>query len=464
MSLPNGGLFKTLSELKALTRLAVPILIGQVAIAGLGVVDTMMSAQVGTADLAAIGLGSSVLLPVMMLAIGLMMTLTPLVAKSSGKREHANVALTFQQGLWLTLPVGAVIAAILMNAELLLSYLPLEPKVYSLTNDYLFYIAFGMPFLTGYFAVRFFWEGLGYTRPTMVISLLALALNVPLNALFIYGWGPVPAFGAAGCGIASAIVMLLMFLVSVKVVTQNIRLRKIAFFTLTGWSRPKWSNGIGPILSLGVPNTLALLFETGLFSFMSIFIASLGTQAIAANQVALSYTSLVFMLPLSIGLAMSVRVGRAYGRGKANDVRAAIYTGVMMGIAVSLVVAFITYGFRFSISEAYSDQPQVIVIAAGLLAIAALYQLFDAIQVTTAGALRGLHRTRETMWVTLLSYWGIGLGIGSVFTFTDWLTPEPLGVSGYWWAIVLGFVLAAISLQYFLKRRLTQLETSREIQ
>ena len=438
-----------------LTKLAFPILLAQLALTALGVVDTIMSGWVGTDDLAAIGLGSSIMLPVFMFSTGVLLAITPLVAKSLGENRLESVTVYVQQGLWLSLPLGLLSMLILMDLDWVLNQLNLSPEVFQLTKDYLFYIAFGLPAIALYQALRFFWEGLGTTLPTMWISFFALLINIPLNALFIYGYGPIDGLGAAGCGVASAIVMWLMLLIGVVYVAKSSHTASLAKFSKLAW--PKWQTGIQDILNLGIPNSLALLFEVSLFSFIALFIAQLGATVIAGHQIAISFTSIAFMVPLSLAMALTVRVGSAYGQDSYANVMLSLKVGLGFALLLGLFLSVISYGFRNQIVSIYSNDPEVLILASALLIFAAYYQVFDSIQVGCAGALRGLHDTKVTMVVTFISYWGVGLAGGYVFAYTDWIVAEPMGVKGFWFGIILGLLLAAIllslRLQYMLKSR-----------
>ncbi len=438
------------TEAMLLLKLALPILLAQLALTGLGVIDTIMSGQVGTNDLAAIGLGSSIMLPVFMFSTGILLAITPLVAKALGESKPEQITRYLNQGLWLSLPLGGLSLVVLMNLEWVLELLSLNDAVYQLTQDYLFYIAFGMPAIALYQALRFFWEGLGTTLPTMWISFFALFLNVPLNAIFIYGMGPIEPMGAAGCGVASSIVMWVMLLLGVLYVAKSKLTQPFLAFqnTLLGIH---WHEGLKPILSLGVPTTFALLFEISLFSMVALFIAPLGAVVIAGHQIAISFTSFAFMIPLSFAMALTVRVGLGYGEKNPDQLRLSLFTGFLFSIVLGLLLAVISYFLRVDIVSVYSKEPDVLYLAASLLVFAAIYQVFDAIQVTAAGALRGFHDSTITMLVTLVSYWGIGLGLGYVFAFTEWISP-PMGVQGFWLGIVLGLLLAATLLPLRLKR------------
>ncbi|WP_178863818.1 MATE family efflux transporter [Thiomicrorhabdus cannonii] len=439
------------SELRLLFKLALPIFFAQLALTALGFVDTIMSGWVGTDDLAAIGLGSNIMLPVFIFSTGVLLALTPLISKQEGAGNADAIRVYLQQGLWLALPLGAVSVLVMLNLDGLLRWLDLSPNVFQLTSDYLFYIAWGLPGIALYQALRFFWEGLGTTQATMWISFLALFFNIPLNALFIYGYGPVPALGAAGCGVASAIVMWLMFAAGLLYVFRSAVTRPF----LHGWQSiaPRWQAGMNDILNLGIPNSLALLFEVSLFSFIALFIVKLGVEVIAGHQVAISFTSMVFMLPLSVAMAITVRVGKHYGAHNRAAMLLSLYAGLGAALVIGGSLSLLTYFFRHEIVGIYSSDDAVLAVAVTLLVYAAAYQVFDAIQVACAGALRGLHDTRVTMLVTFLSYWIIGLAGGYVLAYTDWLSAEPLGVSGFWLGIVIGLSLAAVLLAWRLKRQ-----------
>ena len=438
--------FKTESRL--LFKLALPILLAQLAITSLGVVDTIMSGWVGTIDLAAIGLGSNIMLPIFIFGTGVLLAITPLVSKAKGQQNVALVSQFLHQGLIFAIPLGVFSSVLLMNLHWLLNLLSLETAVYNLTADYLYYIAYGLPGIALYQVLRFFWEGLERTLPTMWISLFALLLNIPLNAIFIYGFGPIEAMGAAGCGVASALVMWSMFFIALGYVLKNSYLKP--YFNLSKLFIIEWEKGLKPILALGIPNSFALLFEVGMFSFIALFIAVLGSSVIAAHQIAISFTSLAFMVPLSLALALTVRTGRGFGQNSKKAVQTTIKTGFIWALLIGSVLAFISYYFRHIIVGIYSDDLVVIKLAVTLLVFAAMYQVFDAIQVSAAGVLRGFHDTKVTMWVTLMSYWGIGLGIGYLFAFGHFSFPL-MGVSGFWLGIVLGLSLAAILLSIRLK-------------
>lgn len=417
--------------------------------------DTLMSGWVGVNDLAAIGLGSSIMLPVFIMGTGVLLAITPLVGKALSS-QHQNLPFFLFQGIWVAVPIGLVSLFLLINSQWLLHWLDLSQTLFSLTNDYLYFVAFGMPAIALYQAIRFYWEGLGHTLPTMWISFFALLLNLPLNAIFIYGFGPIEARGAAGCGIATSLVMWSMLLTAVVYVSKvKLANQKIDWLSI---GLPKWHEGLERILAIGAPNAMALLFEVSLFTFIALFIAPLGASVIAGHQIAISFTSLLFMLPLSLGMAITVRVSQTLGQQDPSALLHVIRTAMLVAVLVGLGLALFTFMMREQIAWWYTDSEEVVWIAVSLIIFASIYQIFDAIQVLAAGCLRGFQDTQITMWVTLLSYWGVGLGIGYLLTYTDWLVPQ-MGVSGFWLGIVLGLFLASILLSWrlmiILKRHFT---------
>ncbi|UQB43386.1 MATE family efflux transporter [Thiomicrospira microaerophila] len=429
-------------EAYQLIRIALPIFTAQLALTSLGVVDTIMSGWVGVNDLAAIGLGTSILLPVFIFATGILLAMTPITARYLGQKKPEKIAYSLTQGVWLAIPIGLISMLVLMVPQPLLNLLQLSPQVYQLTVDYLFYAALGLPGVALYQVYRFFWEGLGITLPTLALSLGALFLNIPLNALFIYGYGPIEGMGAVGCGVATAIVMWSMLVGGWLYVRYA---KKTQIYRSHQWIKPSWALGFKPILLLGLPMAFALLFEVGMFSFIVLFIAPLGTSVIGAHQIAMSFTSLLFMLPLSLAMAMTVRVGLGFGQGERSAVKTSIIVGVGFALIFGILLSLFTFNFRNSIVSLYTSHSEVFHIAAILFIFAASYQVFDAIQVAMAGALRGLHDTQVTMWVTLFSYWGVGLGGGYLLAFANpW--GEPLGVYGFWLGIIAGLALAALLL------------------
>ena len=436
------------TEVRALLALALPIIISQVATTAMGFVDAVMAGRVGPRDLAAVALGNSVWVPVFLLMSGILLATTPKVAQRYGANTHGEIGPIVRQALWLAFITGLCAAGILMVAEPLLHWMKVAPDLIEPCMGYLYGIASGMPAVAIYCVLRGFSDGLGKTRPSMVLGLIALALNIPLNYIFIYGHFGVPAMGGVGCGWATAIVMWVMALGLAGYERWAPAYRSSELFSRFDW--PQWAV-IKRLLAIGLPIGIAVFAESSIFAVIALLIGSLGATVVAGHQIALNVSSLVFMIPYSLGMAVTVRVGQALGREEPREARFAAGVGMGTALAYACLSASMMLLLREPIAAIYTADPTVIHIAAMLIVYSALFQFSDAIQVTAAGALRGYQDTRVTMILTLFAYWGIGLPVGYALGLTDWLG-EPRGPSGLWQGLIVGLSCAALMLSIRLTR------------
>ena len=430
------------AEVRALLALAFPIIISQVATTAMGFVDAVMAGRVGPRDLAAVALGNSIWVPVFLLMSGILLATTPKVAQRFGANAHPEIGPIVRQALWLALFTGLCAAGLLIGAEPLLRLMKVDPNLIEPSMGYLHGIASGMPAVGVYCVLRCFSDGLGKTRPSMILGLSALALNIPLNYVFIYGHFGVPAMGGVGCGWATAIVMWFMALGMVVWTFRGAIYQSSRVYSHFEW--PKWAI-IKRLLNVGVPMGVAVFAESSIFAVIALLIGSLGATVVAGHQIALNFSSLVFMIPYSLGMAITVRVGQALGRQQPREAR--FVAGVGMGTALvwACISASLIYALRGPIATVYTADPSVIEVATMLLMFAALYQFSDVIQVTAAGALRGYQDTRVTMILTLFAYWGVGLPVGYALGLTDWFG-KASGPSGLWQGLIAGLTCAALML------------------
>ncbi|OEC36356.1 multidrug resistance protein, MATE family [Pseudomonas cuatrocienegasensis] len=435
-------------ELSSLLRLATPIIIAQLAHTAMGFVDTVMAGRVSARDLAAVALGNSIWVPVFLLMTGILLATTPKVAQRFGAGQHAEIGPLVRQALWLALAVGIAAAALLWNAQIVLQAMNVDPSLIEPAMGYLRAVACGFPAVALYHVLRCFSDGLGHTRPSMVLGLCGLLLNIPLNYIFIYGKLGLPAMGGVGCGWATSLVMICMFLGMLGWVKWAPYYRPTALFNR--FERPQWAV-IQRLLAIGVPIGIAVFAESSIFAVIALLIGGLGASVVAGHQIALNFSSMVFMIPYSLGMAATVRVGQALGAGNYRQARFA--AGVSMGAALgyACLSASLMLLLREQIAQIYTADPVVIALASGLIVYSALFQFSDAIQVTAAGALRGYQDTRITMLLTLFAYWGIGLPVGYALGLSDWLG-EPSGPSGLWQGLVVGLTCAAVMLAIRLAR------------
>jgi len=436
-----------LTEARALGRLAGPLVIGQVSQVGMGFTDTVMAGRLGATDLAAVAIGSSLWLPVYLGCVGIMMAVSPTVAQLMGAGRPREVGRVFRQSLWLALIVAALATPLTGRIGMVMPWLGMDPAIVPIADGYLEAIAWGMPAVCVYLALRFLSEGIGHTKPIMYIQLIALATNALGNYILMFGKLGAPALGAVGAGWSSAIVLCLdaLFL-AIYVKTQP---QYGGLGLLQRLERPS-ARRLADLARLGVPIAVSIIIEVGLFSAVSLLMGSLGVVAVAAHQIALNYSALAFMVPLGIAMAITIRVGQAMG---AQDVRRARLAG-LVGMALCggamAVSALIIVAATQHIVGLYTEDPQVQALAVGLLFMAALFQISDGIQVGAVGALRGLKDTTAPMWITFLSYWIIGLTLAYVLGIDRHLGPR-----GLWAGLIFGLTAAAVLLSLRF-HRLTQ--------
>ncbi|WP_068826883.1 MATE family efflux transporter [Pseudomonas sp. BMS12] len=436
------------AELRALLKLAIPIIIAQLANTAMGFVDTVMAGRVGAHDLAAVALGNSLWIPVFLFMTGVLLATTAKVAQRFGAGQQAETGPLVRQALWLGLFVGCSCAVLLWNATPVLTLMQVDPSLIEPAMGYLRGVACGFPAVALYYVLRCFSDGLGHTRPSMVLSLIGLLLNIPINYVLIYGKLGLPALGGVGCGWATGIVMWCMLLGMLFWVNWAPYYKPSRLFAR--FELPRWAV-MQRLLSVGVPIGVAVFAESSIFAVIALLIGGLGANVVAGHQIALNFSSMIFMIPYSLGMAATVRVGQSLGRGAPRDARFA--AGVAMGTALSYAClsASLVLLLREQIAAIYTPDPTVIAIAASLMVYSALFQFSDAVQVTAAGALRGYQDTRATMLFTLFAYWGIGLPVGYGLGLADWFG-EPSGPKGLWQGLVVGLTCAALLLGVRLAR------------
>lgn len=434
-------------ELRATVLLSAPLVVGQLSSMGMNVVDTVLAGRHGTTTLAAIGVGAPAWSVVILLCIGVLMAVPPTVAHLVGAGRREAIGAVARQALWLALALGLALFAAMRVAPSLLARF-IAPDVMPGVAGFVHGISWGAPALALYFALRYVAEGVAWTVPTMLIGTAGLGLLLPLGWALMDGWGPLPEWGAAGLGLATAIVLWAQVAAMAATLARSRRCADLGLFTRFDAPDPA---AIGQLLRLGVPMGIAIFMEGSLFVATALLIATLGTLPIAAHQVAILAASAAFMVPLGVAMGTTVRVGQAAGAGDAEGVRWAARAGWIIGGATQTVSALVLALAGAWIAGLITDDPAVIAAAAVLMLFAAVFQYTDGLQAISAGALRGLKDTRIPAWITVFSYWGVGLPVGVVLggvggpggTIVFGLGWGP---SGYWTGLILGLSVAAVLL------------------
>lgn len=408
---------------------------------GMGVVDTVMAGRLGAVNLAGVALGGVVFWPLLLLVAGVVMALIPTVSQLHGSGRSHEAGEAVRQVLWIALGAGLLLMLLLRNIEPLYHLVGVDARAIPITVGYLSAISWGVLPVLGYFAMRYLCEGLSWTAPAMVISGCALLLKVPLNYWFIYGGWGVPALGGEGCGWASAVIMGLQF-VAICLVVRYSRVAVAEVFSKMSW--PQLS-AITRYIKLGLPIGMSTFVEFGIFSLVTLLIGRLGAETVAAHQIVNNISGLVFMVPLGLGMATSIRVGYNVGAGDFLAARRSgwVAIGVSFGFALIAVIALLTLG-PWAVSL-YSSEPAVVKTATGLLLIIALYQVFDDVQVIAMGALRGYKDTAKPFLIAFCCYWLVSFPVALILGY-GYFEALDMGVAGYWIGLASGLVCAALVL------------------
>ncbi|MFT2788712.1 MATE family efflux transporter [Serratia sp. T13T92] len=429
-------------EARSLLALAIPVIIAQISQTAMGVVDTIMAGSYSATDMAAVAVGTSIWLPTILFGHGLLLALTPVIAQLNGAGRRDRIAYQVRQGFWLASGVSLLIIAVIYNSQLVIDMMHnIDPLLAEKAVGFLHAIMWGAPGYLFFQVVRGQCEGLSKTKPGMVIGFLGLLINIPINYILIFGKFGMPEMGGIGCGVATASVYWMMFLMMRWYAKRASSLRDIKLEE--GAHRgPDWQ-ALKRLIGIGLPVALALFFEVTLFAVVALLVSPLGIVAVAGHQIALNFSSLMFVLPLSLGVGATIRVGHRLGEGSVEGARIAAYAAIAVGIAMASCSALFTAAFRESIALLYNDNPAVVTMASHLMLLAAIYQISDSIQVIGSGILRGYKDTRAIFYITFVAYWVLGLPSGYLLALTDYIVPA-MGPSGFWFGFIIGLTFAAI--------------------
>jgi MATE family multidrug resistance protein len=445
------------TEVKALWRLSWPMLVGQLATVGMGVADVAMTGHVSAAELAAVSLGASVWSIVLVTVMGVMMAINTVVAHEIGAGNHHLIPHSVRQALWKGLGVGLVACAAANLATLLFDHIGLDQDVNDSASMFVHVISLGMPAFACYRALYGYTTSINQTKPVMIIAILGLLFNIMVNWLLVFGNLGMPKLGGVGCAVATAAGMWLML--GAMVGWMRVAPAYEQTYPFTHWEWPNWPE-ISGMLRLGVPIGVTYFAEVSAFGAISLLVARFGVVQVSAHQIALNFSSLVFMVPLSFGIALITRVGQSLGEGDPHKARFVSWVGVWMSIVFGIVSAAFIALFRWEIARAYTSDPAVQELCVQLLLFGALFQLSDATQVATSSAIRGYKVTRQPMVIQLVAFWIFSLPLGVVLglapAWLPWAPRAPMEVYGFWIGLVLGLTVAAVLLTVALKKLANQ--------
>ncbi len=440
-----------IQDLRRIAALAGPVLVGQLAVIAFSVIDTIMAGRASATDLAAVGLGGSIYVTVYISLMGVLQALAPIAGQLYGAGRHAEIGVEVRQAAWLGLVLAAAGMLLLSFPGPLLAFAKAPPELVDKATAYLHLQAFGLPAALGFRIYSALNNAL--SRPIMVtlLQLLGLAVKVPLNAWFIHGGLGLAPMGGPGCALASTLISWMWCLSGVLILRQGSAYRPLGIFA--AWSWPMRSH-LWALLRLGVPMGLTYLIEITSFTLMSVFITRLGTVTLAGHQIIANLGAVAYMLPLSLGIATSTLVAQAVGARDRAGARRVGWRGIRLAAGLALVVGATLWLLRAPVLQAYASDAAVVQAALPLVTFVALYQAFDAVQVTTAFVLRAYKIALVPTVIYAVSLWGIGLGGGYLLGFglIDGMPEFTRGAAGFWLANSLSLAIAGALLVFYFIR------------
>lgn len=426
---------RLLAEGGLLARLAWPILVTQLAYMAMAATDTIMAGRLDATALAAVGLANAAWVPVATFIGGTLHILLPLIAGHAAAGRTGAAGCDGIQAAWLGVLLGGVAALLLTGAgPSALAAAGVAPELVTATTSYLYALAPGMPFYGLWTAARFFCDGHSDTRPAMATAIVVAVLNAPLNLVFMHSEPFGLGLGVAGIGLASALSLAIgALLMAARAVSS----RRYSAARLGEAPRLPQPAVLGSLLARGGPIGLMFLAEYLAMSAVAVMIGRLGAAALAAHQIALNVSMTVFMVPVSVAMALSIRVGAAASRGDDAAARAQTVAALLLGVGAAGGLALAGAVFSDQVAAAYTADRTVRDAAATLLDAAAFFQVAAALQAIVAGALRGRGDVRVPFAVTVAAYWLVGLPLG-------WVMSAGAGVAGWWMGITAAVIVAGL--------------------
>ncbi len=416
-----------------------PILISQLALFSMTFADTIMSGHASPTDLAGVAIGASLWTPVQAGLTGILMAVMPMVAQMVGAGKRDQVPYTVMQALYLSVAIAVgvmIVGGLLLDP--ILNWMQLEPEVSTIARGFLHAIGLGIIPMFLYTVLRCFIDALGQTRVTMFITLLSLPINVLLNYAFIFGHFGLPRLGGIGAGYASAITYWCILLISLVVVNRVPPFVEFGMFsTFYRISLKAWKE----LLKLGLPIGFSIFCEVSIFAAVTLFMSEYSTITIAAHQAAMNFASFLYMVPLSISMALTIVVGFEVGAKRFQDAKQYSYLGVGIALGIALMFGVSLLMFSKQVAGFYTTDIEVLELAQHFLMYSILFLISDAVAAPIQGVLRGYKDVTVPFIVALVSYWVIGLPLGYILAkFTS------LAAFGYWIGLITGLAAGAIFL------------------
>ena len=426
----RGGLRR---ELRELFRLALPLAAAQAGTQLMGLVDVAVLGRAGAAELAGSGLANAVYFAISIFGMGMVLGIDPLIAQAVGAGNHARARHVLWQGVWLALFVSAGLMVVLFAATAAIPLIGAQPEIVGHARAFLFVRTFSLtPFLL-FFVFRSYLQAHRVTRPMLVAVIVANILNVTLDVVLVFGFGPIPAMGTAGAALATVVCTIAEVVIVARAARKMDPSERVDH-------RPERA-ALVQAARIGLPTALHLGAEIGIFALVALLASRLGTLDLAAHQLVIALASFTFTISVGVATAGSVRVGIFIGARDAAGTRRA-GRATFLGGAIVMGVSALAFALApGAIARLVTDQENVVAAAIPLMLVAAVFQLSDGIQAVGAGVLRGAADTQYTFWANLFGHWVVGLPIALWLGFG-----RDMGIVGLWWGLCAGLTVVAVLL------------------
>lgn len=430
--------------------LAWPILIGQLAVIANGVIDTAMTSRFSATDLAALALGASIYVSIFVGLNGVLAAMSPVISQLFGAGRFHDIGTELKQGAWLALFLALAGCLVLIFPQPLLSLAHASPELNAKSTLYLRILALALPATLGFRIYAALNTAISRPKMVMALQIVALALKVPLNGLFIFGGLGMPALGGPGCAVATAVIAWTTLLACGVILRTDRSYHAYGIFG-TGFSAPKWA-AQRELLRLGIPMGLSYLIEVTAFTFMALFIARLGNTVVAGHQITANFGTVLYMLPLAIASATGTLVAQEIGAGDLDAARRVGFAGIRLASILSVSIGCAVWLTREAIVRVYTPNGEIAANALPLFVFIAFYQLFDSVQVTTAFVLRAYKVVLVPTLIYAVALWGVGLGGGYVLGLNPFgFSPAVFrGAAGFWMGNSSSLALVAAGLLWYL--------------
>ena len=449
MNIKNYQTYK--KEIKNQLKLFVPFLLGQLSSCAMGTVDTVMAGLYGTVDISGVAIACSFYWPAYLCLAGVASALTPTVSHLLGAKREKEIPDAFYNALIVCFICSMIIMLLLSQCYRIFNFIDADAAMVKVAVDYLFFVMLSIPATVIFNLVRALFDGHSYIKPSLVICVIMLILNIPLNYIFIFGKCGIPAMGGVGCGITSCIINF------IAAAMFYIYMKKTAVF------KPYFINYhfnfdfgfIKKFVKLCVPIGISRTMEVACFSLASVIIASFGPTIVAAHSICLNISSLIFMIPFSLCLTATIRTAYAMGEKSFEKALISLKSVCFLNMILLLIYMSTTFILREFFASLYTNDPYVIELASSLLIINCIFMFPDSIQIVLMGVVQGFKDSKTVFFTTLFAYWMVGLPLSYALshgTFT-----EPLKAHGIWISftvtLLICSVIYALRVRYIFKNK-----------